>query len=105
LRHKFRGRTSTVKRTVRVVPAPLEIAKLSAPSVKHGVKTTTVTVATNVPGTLTVRGHRYATGTHSKRYKVALPSAPKDGVLSLPVTVTPKGGGHAVKTTLIVLRG
>jgi hypothetical protein len=99
------GRTSTVKRTVRVAAVPLEIVKLSAPNLKHGAKTTKVTVATSVPGTLTIRGHRFATGRRAKRYGITLPSSPKSGVLKLPVQVKAKSGGRVIKATLIVLRG
>jgi hypothetical protein len=99
------GRTSTVRRALRVAAIPLEIVKLSAPNVKHGAETTTLTVATSVPGTLTIRGHRFATGRRAKRHRITLPTSPKSGVIKLPAQIKAKSGRRVVKTTLIVLRG
>jgi hypothetical protein len=99
------GRTRTVTRTVRVAPVPLEITGLKATDVKAGAKTTTVTVKTNVAGTLRIRGKNYAVTSRSRKIKVSLPASPKTGIISLPLQVKPKDGGRTVKGTLVVLRG
>lgn len=99
------GRQDTASQRVTVAPTALELQALRAPSVAKGARRVTVSVKTNVPATLRAGGRSARVGSKVRRVRIALPSAPAIGLVRVPVRLTPAGGGQALRTTLVVLRG
>ncbi|HWH95933.1 MAG TPA: LamG-like jellyroll fold domain-containing protein [Baekduia sp.] len=100
-----RGRTDTARRTLHVDPPPLELRTLRVGDARAGARTVVLTMATNVPAVLRARGRTARVGPRALKVRVPLPARPKVGVLEVPVTITPVGGGKAITTRVTVLRG
>lgn len=100
-----RGRRDTASQTVRVEPRALELQTMRAAPVAKGARRLTVSVATSVPANLLAGGRTVRVGPKVRRVRLALPAAPAVGLVRVPVRLTPVGGGQALRTTLIVLRG
>jgi hypothetical protein len=100
-----RGRRTTAKRTVRSTPPPLTITRLRSDGVKAKALRAMMTIATSRTAVLRAGGRRFAVGPKARRLSVSLPGKPKTGIVLVPLRLTPRGGGSAIRATLVVLRG
>jgi hypothetical protein len=62
-----------------------------------------MTIATSRTAVLRAGGRRFAVGPKARRLFVSLPGKPKTGIVLVPLRV--RGGGSAIRATLVVLRG
>ncbi len=99
------GRQDTASKTVTVEPLALELRTLRAASVAKGARRVTVSVATSVPANLRAGGRTVRVGPKVRRVRLSLPATPAVGLVRVPVRLAPVGGGQALRTTLVILRG
>ena len=101
-----RGRKSTVTRAVRITPVALQLTALDVPArVRAGGRILAIRVATSVRATIRASGARHRAGTRARTVRIRLPTAPRTGLLKVPVTIEARGARQTpLRMTLSVLR-
>jgi hypothetical protein len=89
-----------------VKPVALRVRTLTVPRrVTARARTLPLTIATTVPATLRAGGRSYLVGPRARRLTIALPRAPRVGVLKVGMTVTARGVRQRVlRHRIFVLR-